>query len=385
MRYDIYDNEDAHPAVRAESHHQTTSGRDVLPALAAAMRGRYRWIAQFHLQGGEQIPVAGGEDAVVADVDEAVREDVLGVATHELHAVEGHLLDLAAVAVVLILEGDALVIHGEGARVPDGDAVGVAGEVLQGALRTADRALGIDHPGLGEASGTDRIRQLLHGRERSHVLGAEHRPEGLHREEERLLVPVLDLRKGLPLVPVQSPATSRHDAVQVRMEHEAAAPGVQQGRHPQPHPGLFTERVQRVPRSMEERRIGVGLVAEDERVQRVRDGEHHVEVGLREELLLAREEPRLAHGVLAAGTVTVPAAVIKRVLLPAFRTGRHVAAEGWRAAVADVLEHACDMCGGMVPHGPVRTEPDQGLGYAALHGYFTGKIRSVGPTQRWSL
>ena len=321
----------------------------------------------------------------MADVDEAVRKDVLGVAPHELHPVKGHGLFLAAVAVVLVFEGDALVINGEDAPVTDGDAVGVAGEVLQRALRPTDRALGIDYPRLGEASLPDIIRDGLDCGQRRHELGPEHLPESLHREEERFLLPVLDLRKGLPPVAVQPSSASRHDAVQVGMEHQVAAPGVQKGRHPQLHTGLPAEGVQRVPRRMEEGCVGLLLMAEDERVQHVRDGEHRVEVHDGEEFLLAGEQPRLTLRILAAGTVAVPATVIERMFLPAFRTDCHMAAKGLRAAVADVLEHGRNVRGGMVLRRPVRTEPDQGLGYAALHGYFTGKIRSVGPTQRWSL
>src|ERR1700722_17262853 len=48
--------------------------------------------------------------------------------------------------VVLPLEGDALVIEREQAAVGDGDPVGVAGEIAQHLLRTAEGALAIDHP-----------------------------------------------------------------------------------------------------------------------------------------------------------------------------------------------------------------------------------------------
>lgn len=368
----------------AESHHEALGGGDVLPALTSPVPGGDRRGAQLRLQSGQHLPVAGGENAVVADMDEAVREDVPGVAPHELHPAERHGLVAAPVLVVLVLEGDRPLIDGEDAPVSDGNAVGVAREVLQRAFGTADRRLGIDHPGLREASGADWRRDLLHGGERRHVLGPEHISEGLHGEEERLPIPVLDLRKILPSVIAQPPSAAWYDAVQVGMENEGASPGVQQGRHPQPHPGFLPEGVQGVPCGVEQGLIGLLLMAEDEPVQRVRDGEHHVEVRHGEELLLAREEPCLPLRVLAAGTVAVPAAVVQRMLLPAFRTDRHVAAEGGRTAVTDVLEHGGDVRGGMAPRGPVRTEPHQGLGYAAFHGYFTGKIRSVGPTQRWS-
>lgn len=73
---------------------------------------------------------------------------MLGVATHELHPGKGHLFDLTVITVVLILKGDGLVIHYKDARVPDCHAVGISGEILQRAFRSADRALRIDHPRL---------------------------------------------------------------------------------------------------------------------------------------------------------------------------------------------------------------------------------------------
>ena len=160
MRQDFDNNEESRTAVRTQSHHQPLSSSDIFPAFAYSIPGGNRRIAEFDLQAGKYFPVTGSEDAVVADVDEAVREDMLGIAPHELHPADGHLLDLAVIAVVLILEGDILVIHGKDARVSDGHAVGIAGEILQRALRSADRTLCIDHPRLGKALGPNCTRDF---------------------------------------------------------------------------------------------------------------------------------------------------------------------------------------------------------------------------------
>ena len=360
-------NEKAHSAVRAESHHKAPCGGDVLPHPAAAVQ-RHRKRSLQSLQSGQHGPVAGSEEAVVPDVDEAVREDVLGVAPHELHPVKCHLLDLAAVPVVLVLEGDAPVADGEDAPVADGHAVGVACKVLQRTFRSADRGLRIHHPRLGEALGADLVRDVRDGGEPLHELGPEHLAQRPHREEERLLLAVLDLRKVLPPVILQVPSATGHDAVQVGMEHQCAAPGVQQGRHAKTHACRLSESVQRLPRRMEQRRIGRLLVAVEDAVQRVRQGEHHVEVRHGKEFLLARKQPCLPLCVLAAGTVAVTAAVIERMLLAAFGTHRDMPAKGLCTAVADMLEHAGLVHGRMIPCGPRRPEPPQSLLYAAFHG-----------------
>lgn len=76
---------------------------------------------------------------------------------------------------------------------------------------------------------------------------------------------------------------------------------------------------------------------------------------------------RLPLRILAVGTVAAPAAVVQRMLLSVFRTDRLAAAVDGRAEVADVLEHNSDVCGGMTPRGPARTEADQGILDAAFH------------------
>src|ERR1700720_3593065 len=79
---------------------------------------------------------------------EACRQHVHEKAADELVSGERHHLIAFAPfePVVLPLEGDALVIEREQAAVGDGDPVGVAGEIAQHLLRTAEGALAIDHP-----------------------------------------------------------------------------------------------------------------------------------------------------------------------------------------------------------------------------------------------
>ena len=88
---------------------------------------------------------AVGEKPVVADTDEALGQDVQQEAAGELTEWERE-GPRAATAVVLVAEGDGLVIHMEQAMVRDRDAVGVAGEILEHALGALEGRLGVDHP-----------------------------------------------------------------------------------------------------------------------------------------------------------------------------------------------------------------------------------------------
>ena len=84
------------------------------------------------------------------DADKAAGQDVKQEAAQELMGGNGHDLLLAAVSVVSPTEGDAIVFEVQETMVGDGDAVGVAGQVLENVFRSAERRLGIDDPILPE-------------------------------------------------------------------------------------------------------------------------------------------------------------------------------------------------------------------------------------------
>jgi len=91
---------------------------------------------------------AFGEQAVVADAVEALRQHVDEEAANELVGGERHaLVSITALdAVVLPLEGDALLVEGDRAAVRDGNAVGVARQIGQHCLRSAEWRLAVDDP-----------------------------------------------------------------------------------------------------------------------------------------------------------------------------------------------------------------------------------------------
>src|SRR6202140_4570339 len=90
-----------------------------------------------------------GEEAVVAEAGEARGKEMHQEGGGELACVERHhpVVSLGAVkAIILPLEGDALVVGRDQAAVGDGDAVGVARKIAQDFLRSPEWTLGIDDP-----------------------------------------------------------------------------------------------------------------------------------------------------------------------------------------------------------------------------------------------
>ena len=67
-------------------------------------------------------------------------------AAKELVDIEGKELLGIAVCVVAIAERDAFAVEGDDARVADGDAVGVVGEIPENLLRSAEGRLAVDDP-----------------------------------------------------------------------------------------------------------------------------------------------------------------------------------------------------------------------------------------------
>jgi hypothetical protein len=68
-------------------------------------------------------------------------------AANELVGGERHCLSFVACAVVLPLETDTIILAGEETAVGDGDAMGVAAEIVEHLLGSAERPFDLDDPG----------------------------------------------------------------------------------------------------------------------------------------------------------------------------------------------------------------------------------------------
>src|SRR5882672_4740935 len=89
-----------------------------------------------------------GQQAVVTDAVKARWQDMHQEAADELVGIERHHpVSLPTFeAVILPLEGDALVIERDQAAVGDGDAMGVAREIAQDFCGSPEWAFAVDHP-----------------------------------------------------------------------------------------------------------------------------------------------------------------------------------------------------------------------------------------------
>lgn len=95
--------------------------------------------------GEESGPATVGQKAVVADPDEALGEDMEEEAATELTKGE-RLGPGPAGSVVLVAEGDGLVVDLLEPVVGDGDAVSIASKVAQNLLGAIEGRLGVHHP-----------------------------------------------------------------------------------------------------------------------------------------------------------------------------------------------------------------------------------------------
>src|SRR5207248_2574205 len=170
---------------------------------------------------------AVGEIAVVADAMEAVRQNVEQEAADELVGAKGHHLLLVVVAIILPAEADPALGKTDKAAVGDGNAMGIAGEIIEHLLRSAERALGVDDP----SNGAQRSQACSEGGGRSQAGQIAEEPE-LTRLERRLEAgqekPTVETRQHLyrqkearaaadPAAPVGRWPAARHNAVDMGM------------------------------------------------------------------------------------------------------------------------------------------------------------------------
>ncbi len=79
----------------------------------------------------------------MADANQTAGQDVKQESAQELMGGNGHDLLLAAVSIVSPAEGDAIVLEGHETMVGDGDAMGIAGQVVENMLGAAEGWLGV--------------------------------------------------------------------------------------------------------------------------------------------------------------------------------------------------------------------------------------------------
>ena len=127
------------------------------PQRVQGRRGRgFRFVFRWSgMKSGEAPWQQGGtpsvgEEAKVADANKAFGEQVQQETAQELIAREGHDFLLIVVGGVTPAEGDLAVGQCDQAMVGDGDAVGIAAEILQHVLGSTEGWFGVDDPVFAE-------------------------------------------------------------------------------------------------------------------------------------------------------------------------------------------------------------------------------------------
>ena len=82
----------------------------------------------------------------MSNANQATGQNVQQESAQELMGGNGHDLLLAAAGIVSPAERDAIALKGHETMVGDGDAVGIAGQVVENMFGAAEGRLGIDHP-----------------------------------------------------------------------------------------------------------------------------------------------------------------------------------------------------------------------------------------------
>jgi len=144
----VDDHHDAGAAVRARP--QRLPGQCLEPV--AVVGG---WIGcRFSRRHPEQFPTQRqllgtmrvAEEAEVTDAVKSVRQHMDQEAADELRGREAHRLPAIVVPVILPVEAHLAIVHGHQAVVGDGNAMGVAPDIVENLFRSGERPLGIDDP-----------------------------------------------------------------------------------------------------------------------------------------------------------------------------------------------------------------------------------------------
>ena len=280
-------------------------------------RGRRRQGLAEEVPAARQLglPGAVGEDAEVPNADKVLGDDVEQEAADELLGRQRHDVHAVTVAVVFPAKAHDTGLEIGEAVVGEGDAVGVAPEVLEHLLGTGEGGLGVDHPVLlaegseprGEgARGGEHVGESERPRSRGtieglEVLGAEDHGERPNGEEEPGLgrnPPGAVGRQGAP----------GDDAVQMDVLGEGLAPRVEDRGHPQvpaEMAGIVGEGAEGGRGREKEERVEQPGVAIEQDVERMGQRQDDVEVLDGEQLGAPGVEPARRRQALALGPAPV--------------------------------------------------------------------------------
>ena len=331
---------------------QGTSGeggeRSAVVAGGHRVRGRRRHVQQPPTKLQIGAPPGPGQEAEVADAVEVRRQDMQQEAAHELVGGQAHGLPAMLLAIVLPTEPDHAVVDRHEAVVGEGDAMGVATEVVECAGGAVEGTLGVDHPGAapqglqvaGKGGGLGQRSEFAAEAETAlaevafeagEEEGAKAAGQDAHRQEEAGAA-------ADPALAVGGQAAAGHDAVQVGVEAEVRAPRMQDAQAADAGPevaGVGGDLTQAAGGGPEQQGVEAAAVLQGELGEGGRQGEHDMKILAVEQFGAALQEPAVACQSLALGTVAVAAGAIAETAVAASVTLFDQTAEGGGAALLD--------------------------------------------------
>jgi hypothetical protein len=112
-------------------------------------------------EGQESGAPAISQETERADADKAAGQDVKQEAAQELLGTERHPSLLISVGIILPAESNLAMLESHEAMVRDGYAMGIAGEIAEHMMGTAERGLGVDDPVLTEQGTQEGVESLF--------------------------------------------------------------------------------------------------------------------------------------------------------------------------------------------------------------------------------
>jgi hypothetical protein len=234
-----------------------------------------------------------------------------------------HDLLFAAMRIILPSKRDSIILEGDESMVGDRDAMGIARQVVQNMLRTAERRLGVYDPVLPEklpekATETAWLGEVL---ERSMELELVLPKELLESGGELAAKDAAECADGKeetigrtdPSGVIESKAASGNDVMDVGMMLKVLPPGMQHTKKPDLCSQMLRvagEFEQRLCAGSEEQIVKQALVLQDKRREFVRQGEDDVKVRNWQQLSRPGSQPSGACVPLASWAMPVPARVV---------------------------------------------------------------------------
>ena len=232
----------SHEAKRAALTHRTAAFQCLPLLLGEHLSGRVvgngrPQVLTAERQGSRAVTVS--KETEVTDLNEAWRQDVEKKAADEFHCLQGHNLQTFAIFRVSPVKADAVVRQAQQPAIGDGDAMGIARQILEHVLGTAKGRLGIDDPiFLAElvqpSVKTSRVseRRQLSAElklalrpgcpQKGEQLASEQAAEDGNREEE--FPPARD-----PARPVQGQPARGNQTMHVGVKEQVLAPSMKHG------------------------------------------------------------------------------------------------------------------------------------------------------------